>query len=237
MRICSPSRQTLEEALARHGLRLRGGWRPDATDTWAPLPEARPAAVLWLVGAVGSSLWPAFKASSFYQDGQPNPLDRWSLAIGQELAAKWGGLALFPFDGPPYHPFQRWAARAEPLQSSPMMLQIHPEHGLWHAYRFALALPDLWPGDLPETPTPPGSAKPDLCLSCDGQPCLRACPVQAYTGSRFELEACAAHLHRPQGQDCLQAGCQARRACPVGRDQAYLPEHAAFHMQAFAARH
>ena len=186
-----------------------------------------------MVGVVGSSFWPHFKASTFYNDGQPDPLDRWSRAIGEELAADLGGLALFPFDGPPYWPFQRWADRSEATQPSRMLLRIHPDHGLWHAYRFALALPLA--ATQPAAPRQP--LLPDLCASCSGQPCLRACPVGAYTGEAFLLDACANHLHSGQGADCLQSGCLARRACPVGVGLRYTPEHAAFHMQAFSSRH
>jgi hypothetical protein len=230
-----PSRALLEETLSGHGLRLRGGWRPGADDVSPRLPGGRNAAVVWMVGVVGSAFWPIFKASSFFQDGLPDPLDRWSRDIGTDLASRWSGVALFPFDGPPYHPFQQWATRAEPLQGSPLMLRIHPEFGLWHAYRFALALPAVLPDDLPAIT--PAMARSDLCLTCDGQPCLSACPVQAFTGAAYQLDACSAHLHSADGGDCMQSGCLARRACPVGREHTYEPEHAAFHMQAFAGRH
>lgn len=232
-----PSRARIQQALSAHGLRLRGGWRPLAGDVVPALPDGQPCAVLWMVGVVGSEFWPFFKASTFYQDGRPHPLDRWSEALGQEFARLWGGLALFPFSGPPYHPFQQWAARAEPLQPSPLMLRLHPQHGLWHAYRFALALPAVDPDDLAALARPQPVANPQLCLSCDGQPCLSACPVQAFTGSGYRVEACAAHLHTPAGQDCMQSFCQARLACPVGQADSYLPEHAAFHMRAFLGAH
>ena len=229
------SRSQLQDALSGHGLHLRGGWRPESGDGIPTLPDGQNAAVVWMVGAVGSALWPAFSASPFYADGLPHPLDRWSRAIGQALAQRWGGLALFPFDGPPYHPFQQWASRAETLHSSPLMLRIHPDYGLWHAYRFALALPTLAPGDVPEPPSAPTTASTDLdlCLRCEGQPCLQACPVQAYTGTSFQVDACSTHLHRVGGQACMQSGCLARLACPQGQAYAYTPEHAAFHMQAF----
>jgi hypothetical protein len=242
-KVSTPSRLALQEALSAHGLCLRGGWQPAALDALAALPDGRPAAVVWMVGVVGSAFWPSFKASSFYQDGLADPLDRWSRAIGSELARRWGGVALFPFEGPPYHPFQQWATRAEPLQTSPLMLRIHPEYGLWHAYRFALALPAVLPGDLfanavnAVDSVAPATASPDLCLSCSGQPCLTACPVQAFTGTTYKLDACATHLHAPQGEACMQSGCLARRACPVGQAHRYTPEHAAFHMTAFAGRH
>ena len=227
------SRSQLQDALSGHGLHLRGGWRPESGDGIPTLPDGQNAAVVWMVGAVGSALWSAFRASSFYADGLPHPLDRWSRAIGQALAQRWGGLALFPFDGPPYHPFQQWASRAEALHSSPLMLRMHPDYGLWHAYRFALALPTLVAADLQPPSSAQTAASPDQCLRCEGQPCLQACPVQAYTGTSFQVDACSTHLHRVSGQACMQSGCLARQACPQGQAYAYMPEHAAFHMQAF----
>jgi ferredoxin len=189
-----------------------------------------------MVGVTGSGFWPHFKASAFFSDGQSDPLDRWSRAIGEALATQYGGVALYPFDGPPYHPFQRWADRADATQPSRMLLRIHPAYGLWHAYRFALALPGTCAPDQPVHDLPV-QVTPDLCAGCAGQPCLQACPVQAYTGETFLLNACATHLQGARGQDCMEDGCLARRACPVAPTQRYTPEHAAFHMQAFAAQH
>jgi hypothetical protein len=232
----SSTEQELRNALSAHALSLRGCFAPDAADQLPTLPGGQPAASVWMVGVIGSAFWPHFKASPYFSDGQSDPLDRWSRAIGEELAARLGGIALFPFDGPPYHPFQRWADRAGPTQPSRMLLRIHPEHGLWHAYRFALALP-LAAATRRDRTSLPADPPIDLCTACSGQPCLQACPVGAYTGEAFVLEACAGHLHSGAGADCMQSGCLARRACPVTPQLRYTPEHAAFHMQAFAARH
>ena len=250
------ARADLQATLSLHGLKLRGSFAPTADDKLPTLPDGQPIANVWMVGVIGSTFWPHFKASSFFNDGLSDPLDRWSRAIGEELAARLGGLALFPFTGPPYHPFQRWADRAEATQPSRMLLRIHPDYGLWHAYRFALALPALehlgarQPGHsgtaaedaamqalTPSHGDAAGERSPDICASCSGQPCLRACPVGAYTGAAFLLDACAGHLHSGQGADCMQSGCLARRACPVGSRFMYTEEHAAFHMQAFAQNH
>jgi ferredoxin-like protein FixX len=232
----SPTRAYIEKTLAASGLRLRGGFIPDASDALPPLPDGRVPAVVWMAGMVGSECWSVFSTSPIFSDGLANPLDRWSASIGDALAKQWHGLALYPFDGPPYFPFQRWADRCEPTQASPMMLRIHPEYGLWHAYRFALAVPFLQAGDL-EPPAPLQPASADLCLRCDGQPCLNACPVGAYSRSGFLLDSCAGHLHHTLGAECMDSGCKARMACPVATTFRYTKDHAQFHMRAFAASH
>jgi hypothetical protein len=144
------------------------------------------------------------------------------------LARDLGGAGLFPFGGPPWLPFQRWAQRAEPVFASPLGLLIHPEWGLWHSFRGAIALPGRL--DLPE---PPAAAHP--CESCVGRPCLTACPVGAFRPGGYDVAACAAHIAAPAGADCMDQGCAARRACPVGAGHRYEAEAAGFHMRAFRA--
>jgi hypothetical protein len=231
----------LAQALQAHGLQLRGGFTVQPDEGFGAVPDGRPVASLWMVGVVGSAFWPTFVASSFYRDGLPDPLDRWSQSIGNALAQRLGGRALYPSDGPPYHPFQHWADRAEALQPSRMLLRIHPQFGLWHAYRFALALSQAFEAHEGTHGAPPAAqgvnAPPfetGLCATCSGQPCLGACPVGAYSTAGFDLASCATHLHTEAGQPCMQAGCLARRACPVGAEHRYRPDHAAFHMRAFA---
>jgi hypothetical protein len=184
-----------------------------------------------LVGVVGSEFWPHFQASPFFSDGMPDPLDRWSRFVGDALAQVYRGLALYPFDGPPWYPFQQWADVCEPTQPSKMMLRIHPDYGLWHAYRFALLLP----AGAVEPSNPIKAA--DLCANCVTQACLHTCPVQAYTGTAFAVDACADHLQNPAGIQCMTRGCQARLACPHGEAYRYTEDHAAFHMHAFLAAH
>ena len=88
--------------------------------------------------------WPGTKAgtpsphSPEASDGLADPLDRWSRQVIEALASEFSAEALFPFGGPPFLPFQRWAQRAEPVHASPIGLLIHPRFGLWHSYRGAL---------------------------------------------------------------------------------------------------
>ena len=232
-----PSRATLEGILSAHGLRVRGAWIATDADLIPALPAGRKAAAVWMVGQVGSQCWKSFSASPMFDDGQADPMDRWSKSIAEPLARRWGGQALFPSDGPPYLPFSRWAARAEPLQASQLKMQISAEYGLWHAHRFALALPTIGPEDAAEATRIAKLPAADLCLRCEGQPCLGACPVLAFSAADYDVPACAAHLHAPEGADCMSRGCLARHACPVGAQYRYAASHAAFHMASFARKH
>ncbi len=130
----------LRHQAEQQGLILRGGFSVAPEDQMPTLPSQRPAASLILFGNAGSSIWSTFCHSPEYRDGDPDPLDRWSMRIGEAMAEQFNGLALYPFDGPPFLPFLTWANKGEPTATSPLLIKIHPRYGLWHAYRFALAL-------------------------------------------------------------------------------------------------
>ena len=220
-----PSLETLHRAAERSGLVPRGGLRLAAAERLGPLAHA---SSLVLLGMAGATTWPAFVASPEFADGGPHPLDRWSRRVIGALADALGGVAVFPFDGPPYWPFQRWAQRADSVWPSPLGLLIHAEYGLWHSYRGALAFAG-------EIEVPLREAEKNPCEACSEKPCLGACPVAAFMGSGYDVEACAGHLRAPQGSDCLSRGCLARRACPVGREHAQGAGQAGFTMRAFLA--
>jgi ferredoxin len=217
--------EEIEKAIRSTGLAPRGGFHPAAEDGLPTLPGGAPARTLLLLGMVGPEGWRAFSESA--EAGLPvHPLDGWTRRVISELAAALGARALFPFEGPPYWPFQRWAMRAEPVAVSPLGILIHPEYGLWHAYRGALLIADHL--DMPEMPV-----GPTPCETCAARPCLTACPVGAFTGSTYRVEDCAAHISAPAGALCMEEGCRARDACPVGRAYRYPAAQIRFHMQAF----
>jgi len=203
--------------IAAAGLTYRGAFHPDEDDA--------PGKTLVLVGFVGSAEWPAFANSPEALDGQPNPLDRWSLRVISALAAELGATPLFPF-AEPFLPFQRWAQKAEPVHPSPLGILIHPDWGLWHAYRGALAF-------AKHIDLPPTDVRPSPCESCDGKPCLSACPVGAFTSAGYDVPACVGHIDSPAGTQCMEGGCRARLACPVGPGYRYAPHHGHFHLSAF----
>lgn len=222
----------LAAALAGYGLLARGAFHPAPGDGVPGDPGT-----LVLAGHAGPAMWRAFAGSM--PDG-PGPLDTWSRGAIGDVASRHGATALFPFGGPPYLPFQRWAARAEPVSPSPLGMSIHPRYGLWHGYRGALAFAARLP--LPprgETASPREACEAreaaSPCEACADKPCLSACPVAAFKGAQYDVDACAGHLRTPEGQDCMTGSCRARRACPVGQDYTYEPDQAAFHMRAFLA--
>jgi hypothetical protein len=218
----------LETVLASSGLQVLGQLNADQGVSLPDLLPGKPAGALVLVGHVGSGLWPVFSASPEYLDGRPDSLDRWSRRIGDSLALESGGRALYPFDGPPFHPFQRWAMRARPLHRSPLGILIDSEFGLWHAWRFALALPGaLAPAPLPDVESP--------CVDCSAKPCVSACPAGATRESGFAHEHCIRHLQSASGESCRADGCLSRAACPVAQHLRYVPRHGRFHMLAFVS--
>lgn len=210
------------------GLAWRGAFHPTADDAVPPLPDGKAAGTLVLLGFAGGVGWPAFAASAEAADGAPHPLDRWSRRVVTDLARSWGGAALFPFGGPPWLPFQRWAQRAEPVFASPLGILIHPGWGLWHSYRGAVALPE-------RIALPEADAASHPCDSCTLRPCLADCPVGAFSADGYDVAACAKHVAGPGGSECRTAGCRARRACPVGAGWTYAADAAGFYMESFLA--
>ena len=226
----APHPEYLElDGLARAaGLELRGGFHPLDSDDVPALADGRQVATVVLLGNVGGSLWPAFAAAPESGDGLADPLDRFSRRLIDALAEDTGAGALYPFQGPPWLPFQRWAMRAEPVFASPIGPLVHPRYGLWHAWRGALAF-------ATRLHLPHREAGISPCLACAAQPCLATCPVDAFVTGRYHVDACVAHVVSDAGSECAGGGCVARRACPVGVPFHYPAPQQAFHMQAFVS--
>ena len=224
----APSFDAIVAAIEAEGLACRGAFHVAAADAVPPFGDGSRAAILVLVGNAGPGMWSAFAASEEASDGAPNALDRWSRRIVWYLAQRLGGAAHFPFGGPPWLPFIRWAQRAGPVYPSPIGPLVHPDHGLWHAYRGAIAFRQHF--DIP-----PRDDRPSPCETCADRPCLSACPVDAFSENGYDVDGCVAHIASAAGVRCLGAGCLARHACPIGRDGAYGAPQAAFHMRAFVS--
>lgn len=229
MRARHPDIENIRAALEPHGLFLRGFVNFAEGEAAPHLTDGRPAASVLLIGNIGSSLWPAF---SNWREAQPgrggsDPLDTWSKAVIQPVAAAAHATAWFPSD-PPWQPFQQWAMRAEGLKASPLGILIHPVYGLWHGYRGALGFAER----ITEEQAP---ARDHPCDHCLEKPCLTTCPASAIRAEAFDVPVCRAHLRTPEGQEgCMPSGCLARAACPVGAQYRYNDAQLRFHMAALS---
>lgn len=205
------------EAAAPHGLTVAG-----VAPTAPGDGTAAPAVALL---APDAGFWAAFAASPEAADGRPDPVDRWSRRVVGRIACDLRSKALFPFGGPPWRPFTRWARDSGAAWESPVRLLVHDTQGLWISFRGAVA--------LSEAPT--AAPLPRPCDACP-RPCLSACPVGALSSRGYDTAACHAFLDTPGGRDCLEGGCLVRRACPVGAGRRD-PRQSAFHMRAFHGTH
>jgi hypothetical protein len=219
--------EDISAALAEHGLIQRGGFIFGAGEEAPPGPSSVPARSVLLVGQAGAAPWPHFLR---WRERQPtdleNPLDTWSREVIGQVAQKFGARAVSPSDKP-WLPFQQWAMRAEGLKPSPLGILMHPEYGLWHAYRGALLFEIEIPIQAPRKSI-------HLCDACVGKPCMKSCPVGAYSPDGFAYEACLAHVRGANGEPCRSGGCLDRNACPYGVQYRYPAEVQAFHMASFA---
>jgi epoxyqueuosine reductase len=205
--------------LAPHHLSVLGGFHPGPEDG-AP----KGCGTLMMLGPREPGFWAHVTAQTEFQDRQPDPLDRWSRRVIGQIACDLGGKALFPFGGPPYRPFIAWAKATGRPWSSPVELLVHDQAGLMVSYRGALALCE----QISLPPTPPQAP----CADC-ARPCETACPVGALGASGYDVPACHAYLATEAGKDCLDRGCQVRRACPVSQRYGRRSDQSAYHMRSF----
>ncbi len=216
----------VESAIRAAGFVSRGAFHPGPADGVPALPDGWSVGTVVLAGNAGPAMWNAFSKA---RDPRVDTLDDWSEQALTGIARLFRATACFPFSRPPL-PFQRWAMRAEPCHVSPIGILVHADYGLWHGYRGALLL-----GERLELP--PVDRRPSPCDGCADKPCLDTCPVGAFSSSGYDVPAFTRHIATPAGEDCLDRGCRARRACPVGETYRYLPAQARFHMTHFLRRH
>ena len=214
--------------LRRQGLNLQGTvCRQTALDLapdLADLPQTFPS--LLLVGSSGQGLWDTIVGS---RSSQPHPIDSHCLgaltafgasagAAGVDTRLIWHGGSDRPFPVVQLGEALGWSQRSR------MGIGIHPQRGLWFAYRGVVAIGQELRVD--STAPPPGLNSP--CAECEGTPCISVCPVSAVGGpGGVDLGLCFDERER-QGAVC-GGRCLSRLACPVGSDHRYSLAQIAHH--------
>lgn len=222
--------EEVSKLLSVSGLLVMGRFHPVATDGVPVVSSNERTKTVLLIGNAGPDMWRAFRGSDFFNNRKKNntidALDHWTVSSISEIAERVSAQAIYPFDGPPHHPFQKWSRRSNAVTGSPLGLNIHSAYGLWHAYRAAL----LFPIEIQIMPEPKTK---NPCDACRDRPCMSACPVHAFSDKGYDAAKCAGHLQSGSNIECMETGCLARQACPVGAQYIYQPEQASFHMDAF----
>ena len=120
------------DAASAVGLLVMGALHPAHTDA-----NQLTGGTLVLVGA-GTAFWPVFSASDEAHDSMPDPIDRWSTRVVNNLASTFAATPLFPFGGPPYAPFIDWALKSGRAFQSPTGMMVHDTVGMMISYRGAV---------------------------------------------------------------------------------------------------
>ncbi len=183
-------------------------------DVRAGLPRTAPRQLI-LVGHAGSGFWRALLQSNTtgahpMDDFSRHVVTAWLAGLTDMADVHW----LYP--GETAVGLQRLGQLAGWHHDSPFKVGVHPGWGSWFAYRAAV----LADTHLPVTPRAELLASP--CRTCEGTPCVSACPARAMDGDGFSLPACLAHRTRPDSS-CATT-CLARLACPVGTQFRYPPD-------------
>ena len=90
----------LDDDIKAEGLSILGDLPVSPSD---PVPEGTRS--ILMLGPDEPNFWNIFKDSREYKDKKPDPLDRWSKRIIDNIAKKNNCAPLYPFGGEPYKPF------------------------------------------------------------------------------------------------------------------------------------
>ncbi len=202
---------------APHGLMTMGGLYPDGDLT---------GRTLVLIGTA-PDFWQQFRRSPEHDDGQPDPVDRWSRRILPRISEAANGTGcIYPFGGPPHAPFIAWAKQTGEAFDSPTGMLVHVRAGLMISYRGAI----MFDGRIPL----PDQLTQSPCDSCADRACVTACPVDALSDLHsYDVPACKGFLATDAGSGCMTRGCAVRRACPVSQRFGRSETQSAHHMRAF----
>ncbi len=187
-------------------------------------PKSTAFRYLLLVSDGGSSLWRNMMQQRGSEPQERDPVDTFTRRCLQSLL---GNDAAIIYPGNHFIPLQGLGSLAGWHHTSPLGLGIHPEFGLWYAYRAVILSNEA----LTPLTDAPGGESP--CADCDDRPCIAACPASAALESGFNVRACSSF--RLPGDSPCESTCLARQACPVDAEHRYGVDQMTYHCQASVA--
>lgn len=173
-------------------------------------PDGEHWAQLILIGHAGPTLWRTIEADPADPE---HPIDVFTIRAVDAWLARLTDAPihrLYPGDAPVG--LQSLGTLVGWHRPSPFKVGIHPAWGTWFAYRAAVL------ADTTLALTEPVENRAP-CATCDGRPCLAACPAEAMSGEHFDLDRCLTH-RLTDDSSCAET-CLARLACPVGTEHRY----------------
>jgi epoxyqueuosine reductase len=168
----------------------------------------------------GGNLWKTFSADRPVVE---HPLDHYSIQITSQFFESFlphvPNIRLYPQAHQlPIQQLSRFAGWSFP---SPLGMDIHPEFGLWYAYRAIYLVGS-------ELPLFNDAYTKSPCDDCKEKPCFPACPSGAVQGiEKFDTSKCIPH-RLTKDSECAET-CLARLACPIGLQHQYSAEQISFH--------
>jgi hypothetical protein len=170
-----------------------------------------------VVANAGRSLWPRFRASR-EAALERDPLDHYTARVFGEACAPDAHFALYHEQrSGAYLPLVALAERAGLGTPGRVGVLLHPEYGPWLSLRGLVYLPHAVPGSEPEPFAP--------CSDCPA-PCASACHAGVVGTDGLDAGGC--YRARLELEPC-KLRCDARAACVLGPEHAFLPEQVAHH--------
>jgi epoxyqueuosine reductase len=159
-------------------------------------------------------------------DPAEHPVDRYAVslveAFSRDVLRDYEARILFPFSET-LLPLQRLGRALNLARPSLLGLDIHPEYGVWFAYRCVLVTKaDVPPSSLAQFASP--------CESCVEKPCRPVCPAGAVgaAAESFSLNACAGYRFSENSK--CESQCLSRFACSYKPEHRYSDEQMRYHM-------
>lgn len=176
---------------------------------------------LILIGSGGPLLWTYLKSPHIHEN---HPIDTYVGECVNNFAHTVFGdqapVILYPRSDLVF-PLQQLGHILGLTKKSPLGIDLHPDFGLWFAYR---AL--LWTSEDVPMINPPAWSSP--CETCVDKPCVSNCPSQAVTVQSFNIKNCA--NYRLLANSSCANRCLSRLACPFHAEQRYSDEQIRYHM-------